>query len=122
MGADRASTGSGFADAQASARAAAQEAGADAAFKLNDYSGSPVGHYRLGLYYTFANALLLCADRHADIPKDIKEGMIRHAQALKGVIRTILASANQPLPVEPLKFWEVLLEQQKGAFLCRADA
>ena len=83
---------------------------ADAAFKLSRYSGSHLGHYRLGLYYTFANALLLCADRHVDIPQDIKESMIIGAQQLKGVIRTILASANQPLPVEPLRFWEVSLK------------
>jgi hypothetical protein len=87
---------------------------ASAAFNIKAYSKSHLGNYRLGLYYTFANALLLCADRHADIPKDIKTGMIRQAQALKGVIRTILASAEQPLPVEPRRFWEVLLELQKG--------
>ena len=76
------------------------------AFLFKHNESNHAAHYHMGLYYTFANALLLCADRHPDIPNDTKDGLIIGAQELKGVLRTIMSSAGEPLPEEPPKFWE----------------
>ena len=66
------------------------------AYKYNEHPY--VLQLHAAFYFTFADSLLLCVDKHPDITDRIQGVIIQFAQELKGVLSTILRQLGEPLP------------------------
>ena len=66
------------------------------AYKYNEHPY--VLQLHAAFYFTFADSLLLCVDKHPYITDRIQGVIIQFAQELKGVLSTILRQLGEPLP------------------------